>query len=307
MIVKRKSALFILLIILLVGCSNKKEFDANQSYVHISLDDVNMSVENLADKKYESLWDEPLFYILKKYHETYGAVFSLYVFEETFQLIGDEYQTEFSDSADWLKIGLHSRTSGERYDETIDYQTGKNDWNQFVDTVVQVTGTTETIDRIPRLHYYSGSKECLQGMNEAESGAVGFLAADDDRMSYYLSADENLTVQTNDSYYDDETGLVFLKTDMRGDWFDDDFESQNLYDVPKETDVYEELERRFSSEEYANQIGTYIWFCHEWRIYDGLTINENIEWIEDVCKFANEHKIPFDYPQNQLERYYKSN
>lgn len=305
---KKTSVILLILIILFTAYSNTKgsytkAIDANQSYIHISLDDVNLSVENLADNKYECLWDEPLFCRLKEYHETYGAVFSLYVFEDTFRQIGDGYQKDFFESADWLKIGLHSQSIDEIYDESTDYQTGKTDWNQFVDTVSYITGTTKSIDRFPRLHYFSGSKECLQGMKDANTGAVGFLAADDDRMSYYLSAEENSDIQINDSYYDDESELVFLKTDMRGDWFDDDFESENKYDSPKESGVSEELERRFSSEDYKNIIDTYIWFCHEWQIYDGVSLNGNIKWVEDVCRFARDKKIPFDYPQNQIERY----
>ena len=300
---KKTSVILIILILFLSACSKTKVIDANQSYVHISLDDVNLSVENLADKKYECLWDEPLFCRLKEYHETYGAVFSLYVFEDTFQQIGNGYQKDFFESADWLKIGLHSHSIDEIYDESIDYQTGKSGWNQFVDTVSYITGTTDSIDRFPRLHYYSGSKECLRGMKDANAGAVGFLAADDDRMSYYLSFEDNSDIQINDSYYDDELELVFLKTDMRGDWFDEDFESENKYDSPKESSVFEELERRFSSEDYKNNIDTYIWFCHEWKIYDGVSVNDNIKWIEDVCRFAIDKKIHFDYPQNRIERY----
>ena len=300
---KQTSVVFFILIILLVGCSNNSNvIKADQPYIHISLDDVNLSVGNLADKKYESLWDEPLFCRLKEYHETYGAVFSLYVFEDTFRQIGDEYHKDFSDSADWLKIGLHSHSVAERYDESTDYQTGKTAWNRFVDSVTYITGTTRSIDRFPRLHYYSGSKECLLGMKDANLGAVGFLAADDDRISYYLSIEENSNIQTNDIYNDDENGLVFLKTDMRGDWFDDDFESKNNYDRPEKLGVYEELERWFSSEDYKNQIKSFIWFCHEWRIYDGLSVNDNIKWIEDVCRFAEDNKIPFDYPPNHIER-----
>ena len=151
----KTSVILLILIILFATCSYSKAIDANQSYIHISLDDVNLSVGNLADKKYESLWEEPLFCRLKEYHETYGAVFSLYVFEDTFRQIGDKYHEDFFNSADWLKIGLHSHSIAERYDESIDYQTGKTAWNSFGDSVTYITGTTGSIDRFPGLHYYS--------------------------------------------------------------------------------------------------------------------------------------------------------
>ena len=139
-------------------------------------------------------------------------------------------------------------------------------------------------------------------MKDAVLGAVGFLTADDDRISYYFSIEKNSNIQTNDIYNDDETGLVFLKTDMRGDWFDDDFETKNSYARPEKTGVYEKLERRFSLEDYKNQIKAFIWFCHEWRIYDGVSVNDKIKWIEDVCRFAEDYTIPFDYPQNHIVR-----
>jgi hypothetical protein len=34
--------------------------------------------------------------------------------------------------------------------------------------------------------------------------------------------------------------------------------------------------------------------------YDGKKITEESKvWIEDICRFAYDQKIPFDYPQNK--------
>lgn len=268
--------------------------------MHISIDDVELSISKLADCRVDSIWDEPLFAELKRLHNEYGAVFSLYVFEDTFSKIGNKYKHDLYDTANWLKFGLHSNGVDEEFNSDSTYEEGKAAWSSFVYDVTSATGTAESVDRIPRLHYYSGSRECLKGMRDAYNGSLGFLVADDDRMSYYLTTTENNYLQKNDYLYDSQESLVYVKTDMRGDWFDKDFTSDNRYEAPKVNDVYQELVRRFSSDKFKAQIEAYIWFCHEWMIYDGESVNENMEWIEDVCRFATDNHIPFDYPQNRI-------
>ena len=290
-----------LMMCMLTGCHKNGIQKSETTYIHISLDDVELSISNLANSRVISIWDEPLFAELKRLHNEYGAVFSLYVFEDTFSKIESKYACDLYDTADWLKFGFHSSTITEKLGSDSTYEEGKEEWNSFVQDVTRVTGTAESIDKIPRLHYYSGSKECLDGMRDSDNGALGFLAADDDRISYYLTTEENEYLQKNDCFYDSQESLVFLKTDMRGDWFDRSFSSENHYDAPKFNDVYKELERRFSSDLFNRQTESYIWFCHEQKIYDGKSLNENIVWIEDVCRFAKDNSISFDYPQNRIK------
>lgn len=271
------------------------------SFIHISFDDVTLCIENLINKTYTSVFEEPFFAWLKSLNEQYGAKFSLYVMNiANLANVPDTYKSEFLAAKDWLKFGLHSNTANSTY-ENATYATGAADWNAFVSQIIRITGTFETIDRVPRLHYFYGSKEALQGMRDCECGALGFLAADDSRQSYYLTASQNSFLKTHDSIIDFANGLLFYNTDFRGDWFKSGFTSENIYNVPVKSNVYDELLYRFALAKYADTFKSYIYFCHEWQFYNGTVVNENRAWTEDICRFGNDYNIPFDYPQNRID------
>ena len=280
-----------------------KDYETNeieQSFMHISFDDVTYSFQNLSSKNYASLYDEPFFAWIKSLHDTYGAKFSLYVYDGTLNSVPNRYADEFSAAAEWLKIGIHDGGNGV-YNSfaNTSYADAKNYWNNFVEQVERITGGTKNIDRVPRLHYFAASKDALLGMNEAECGALGFLSADDDRISYYFNSEIRTYLYDNDHITDRSNGLVFLSTDMRGDWFTGNFSTTNRYKAPINTNVYDELVYRFSSDEYSSSRESFIFFAHEWQFYNGSTLNGYKAWTEDACKFAYDYEIGFDYPQNK--------
>ena len=180
-------------------------------YVHISFDDAEHCFRNLKNNNYTSLWDEPFFAALYDAHESYGARFSLYVWKDVLHDQPTDYQDEWQAAADWLKIGLHSDGDGNFAE--ADYTRGKTEWEHFISDVYAMTGSYDSIDRIPRLHNFAGSSEALRGMCEAEQGALGFLAADDTRISYDLTAEENAVLLESDYLF--YNGRVYLPTDLR--------------------------------------------------------------------------------------------
>ena len=271
-----------------------------RGFMHISFDDVSYSFANLSTKNYTSLYDEPFFAWLKSLHELYGAKFSLYVYDGALNNVPDTYASEFRSASDWLKIGLHDGGNGV-YNSFAgtSYSAAQSYWNNFVAQVKRFTGGTDNIDRVPRLHYFAASKEALIGMSEAECGALGFISADDDRISYYFNSEIRDYLYDNDHITDLSNGLVFLSTDMRGDWFNSGFSSANNYKAPSYDNVYDELIHRFSSDEYSVARESFIFFAHEWQFYNGSVLNSNTIWTEDACRFAKEKGIAFDYAQNR--------
>ena len=162
-----------------------------------------------------------------------------------------------------------------------------------------ITGTTDSVDRMPRLHYFKGSEAALQGMRDADCGALGFLSADAERASYYLGQDLSAWIYNNDHITDHKNNLVFLATDFRGDWFLNNTSNTYTYKKISKPTVYEELEHRFASEEFEGTLSSFIFFAHEWQFYSGTTLSSNKAWTEDACKFAADRGIAFDYPQNR--------
>lgn len=270
-------------------------FVCQPCFVHISFDDVGNCLKNLTKEDgYSSLFQEPFFGWLQGLHAQYGAKFSLYCYADVLQCVPDRYREEFYAASDWLKIGLHADSS-DTYGNW-NYETAKAAWNGFVDHVYRITGTYDSVDRMPRLHYYAGSEKALLGMRDANVGALGFLCADDLRISYYFGAVEAEYLYTNDKIVA-ENGLIFLSTDMRGDWFAKDFSTTNVYRKPIRSTVYKELQYRYQSDRFAYGRSSYIFFSHEWKLYDGIRLNEGSQWVEDICRFASEGGICITYPQ----------
>lgn len=281
---------------------------ADAMYMHLSFDDVEYSLTNLAKHSYDSIYEEPFFAWLKDLHETYGAKFSLYTYTSVLTEHRDAlkvYQKEFAEAEDWLKFGLHAEEKDTDF-SGYTAEEGAAAWDEFVKEVVQITGTSDSVDRMPRLHAFAGSKEALKGMQGATNGALGFLAADDARNSYYLGAENSQYLYTNDYYIDQTNNQVFVATDLRLDWFETEFTSQYMYRAPSKGSVYEELNLRYQSEEYEDSRYSYLVFGHEWQFYDADGFIEEGDageiwkgWIEEVCRFANENSVYFHYPQEK--------
>ncbi|MBE7084969.1 MAG: hypothetical protein E7368_02815 [Clostridiales bacterium] len=276
----------------------KEEPKEDNRYIHLSFDDVTTCFSNLSTHTYPSLFDEPFFAKLQDLHEEDDAVFSLYTYNTTLAQTPDCYAEEFSANADWLKLGFHSNTQGYSL-ANESYENGKTYWNTFVRETTRVCGSTASIDRIPRLEYFSGSKPALLGMRDATCGALGFLSADDSRNAYYLGETTLSYLYDNDTYIDEENNLRFLATDIRGDWWFN-FSTNNQYKKPTKTTVKEELEYRFTLPEYEIPMQSVIIFTHEWLVYNGTALNEKFNVVSDACIFAKEQEIPFAFPQEKV-------
>lgn len=283
---------------------NKQEQDVempvyttNANYMHLSFDDVSNCFGNLANNTYESLFDETFFKQLQSLHNEYGAKFSLYTYNSVLNDVPNIYANEFANNSSWLKIGLHSNSNWLSLANAT-YNQGLTYWNDFVVNIERICGTTACIDRVPRLEYFSGSYNALFGMRDATCGALGFLSADDNRLSYYFNNDVMSYLYNNDYLKDEINNLLFLSTDIRGDWFYD-FTSNNTYKVPTKTNVFDELELRNENSSFDKSFESLIVFTHELLVYDGKTINTKFTSITDACRFAKKYNIAFDYAQNR--------
>lgn len=290
----------------------------SHKFMHISFDDISNCLTALINKSVTSLWDEPFFAFLKSLHETYGAKFSLYVFADRFSQLDSTYAEEFEKAKYWLKIGIHAPSSSTsfRFGQGRPAATKPSDyamlnrtavqtiWNDFVDQVKLVTGSYDSVDRMPRLHYYAAPLSVCRAMQEAKCGALGFLSADDDRQyNYYIETrvlTQKFWSEKVDTIYNDVTDCVLVPTDMRGDWFNPNFTSTYNYDAPVEDNVYDELVRRNGLSDYQNTFNSLIWFAHEWQMYNGNTLNDYKQWVIDACRFAQDYDFDFDYPQNRI-------
>ena len=263
-----------------------QEYPEDDYSIHISFDDVVASITNLSTNTYESLFDEPFFGWLQDLHREYGAKFSLYVYNlSKLSAVPDTYKEEFFDARHWLKFGLHAKTPGHNYASDT-YDNAQKDWNTLVTNIIRITGSHQSIDRIPRLHNFAGNLESVKGMRDAKCGALGFLGADDKRLSYHLTEEQNSILINKSKFEDTENGLTIYRTNYRGEFL-------NAVDG-----MYEKMESFLSNYSYADCFRPFVWFTHESYIYKNSELTDYSKNVEDVCRFAYDLNIPFVYPQN---------
>ena len=271
------------------GVDCNQYFGLEAPSVHISFDDVTACLSNLSSNTYPSLFDEPFFGWLKQLNTTYGARFSLYIYNlATLALVPETYRQEFFDSRHWLKFGLHANAPGYNYASGT-YDGAQSDWNTLVENVVRITGSYQSLDRIPRLHNFAGNLESLLGMRDANCGAMGFLGADDSRVSYHLTDEQNKSLISQSYYKDTDNELILFRTNYRGEF------------LGSAEGMYDKMQALYTNPTYANCFSPFVWFTHEPYVYKKSALTEYAKNVEDVCRFAYDHAIPFVYPQNRID------
>ena len=264
-------------------------FSSDAAAIHISFDDVVACISNLSTNRYSSLFDEPFFGWLKELHTAYGAKFSLYIYDlAKLAAVPSTYSEEFFESRHWLKFGLHAKSSGYNYASGT-YEGAQADWNSLIEHVVRITGSHQSIDRIPRLHNFAGNLESVKGMRDAHSGALGFLGADDGRISYHLSESQNQLLINQSFYMDTENDIAIFRTNYRGER------------LASADGMYEKMEAFLNNPTYSHCFGPFVWFTHEPYVYKNSALTEYCRNVEDVCRFARDHNIMFVYPQDRID------
>ena len=253
-------------------------------YIHLSVDDVELISIN---KKADFFKRGHLGYELVKLHNLYGIKISLYAqnWNEWKSIKDGEYR-QLDKYCQWLKLGIHTPSNGGDFGE-YNYISGKNEWELFCREVVRIGGNADSIDRLPRLHRFAGSKECIRGMNDADiCSALGFICADDMRLSYYINE------HVNSNGCDKEFGLYFFPSDIRLDWFDRKCHTSE-YDhwIPKTHNVINELKRYFLNIDKS----VYVVFVHQWQLCKGTKLKYRKKWLEKLCIIVNELKMSYTF------------
>ncbi len=249
-----------------------------EKWIHFSLDDSIEVFKDITDNQYNSIFENEELGQLKRLHDSYGIVVSLYCFYEKngfdLSMATDKYSAEFSENADWLKVGFHS------YDEDTNYALENDkkalcDYNMVILELLRITGNSECIDHVPRVHLYAGNKAVIQSWTRGGAEKVrGYLSADDDRDIYLFNSDQSKYISQLDYYYDIWNDIYFVPTDIRLEKADD----LKLALTEKSNDKY------------------LIIFTHEWALDADMYTK-----IEECCKYAQERGYSWDFVENTLE------
>lgn len=254
------------------------------AFVHYSIDDVILVFYDLTTKHPKSIFDIEMFSFFRKLHQRYGLVLSCYCFfaRDSFSLekCVHSYKQEFEENASWLKFGFHG------YNESTDYnsQNVKSSilqYEAFVHEMKQIVGE-KSLDLIPRIHGFKASREFVSYL--ANNGCLslkGLLSADDDRISYSLSIDDDKYLKLHRKLWLDD--MIYLRTLHR----------------------FESLRRIGSLFAISASGGEF--FTHEWVFYSSRNIKMMVRskivkvTMLILCEYYKRRGIGFAFPMDKYK------
>lgn len=234
--------------------------------VHLSIDDVILSLKDLAEKRPNSVYDIAFFYELKILNEKYGAVFSLYAFEnyaERFFIneISMKYWEELVSSG-FIRFGFHGTFIESNNDMFFEK------CSNFYSVLPK-----ELCTQVLRLHKYKADKECIDFLKKYDISEL-LCREDESRIrqkfpqSYILSEKEESLLQETLK----KDNINFRKTDIRLEFHD----KIHLRDR-----VIEEIKRK------ENADSEIVIFTHEKNI-----LNKSVSF-DMVLKLLLEYRVDY--------------
>ncbi|MDR1377658.1 MAG: hypothetical protein LBJ36_01200 [Synergistaceae bacterium] len=169
---------------------------------HISFDDVWLCLNDINRKKYKSVFENSFLSTLLKFNKKYGAKFTLYCFDRVksfdIEKMTDRYFEELT-SADFIKFAYHGCFEQGNLIERFSL------FNKNIERIGGKTSSTL------RLHRFQANEIDISILTAG--GVNTLLCADDDRINYSLSLDENVRLQQQRQIFKD--GVLYRKSDLR--------------------------------------------------------------------------------------------
>ena len=271
-------------------------------YVHFSIDDVEVLLSDIKTNNgtYTSVFENETLNKLKQLHDSYGAVFSLYCYADSTAGLPNKFKSELMANSDWLKFGVHSKNSSTNF-SSQNGTTAAQTYDQFIENMMMFCGSTDAIDRIPRLHNFSAGLEVMKALRDSDCGLIGALTAENDnpneqmanRKSYYLSDSQESWIKNRTKLIDIINGLVFYRTTIRTDWFNSASDWQEVYPESDGT-ISGLLESWEGDAKRADDMFALEIFGHEWK--------ENILTVfSEACAWLHGRGYSFDFHQNRID------
>ena len=195
--------------------------------IHFSVDDVFEILWELGQGERRSIFEQKYLAFFKELHDRYGCTFSGYCFLEkggrkldelTFS---KELTDELHDNAGWLKFGFHALDHETAYGKTHftvsrvrgSYEEAYEDCRRMHEVLMKLCGGAESLDLVPRIHYFAGTTEALCAWRNL--GVKGLLSADDDRLPYDLDEAQMLELKRSYRLTDASCMLQLIRTAFR--------------------------------------------------------------------------------------------
>ena len=277
-----------------------------KGFLHFSFDDTIYTLKDIKDKGYSSIFDQPFFAVLKSLHDKFGAVFSCYCFldykedgEIVFSLedFNEPKVGELKENSSWLKFGLHSK-DGETNYASGTQENAKTDYDRFINQIVRITGSVESIDLCPRLQNFAGNLITCQTMRDASCGIIGLLSAD------YSETGGEPNTDISQGYYLTDPATKFIA--KKGKWFDLEnqlwfFPSNLRLDNTVSANITTYMDKFLTIEKWG-RASIIVMYAHENQMFKNGSLNEDYtKRFENCCQWAVDNGYSFDFPMNKIK------
>lgn len=189
-------------------------------YLHLSVDDVIDDLTPLFGRAaLEDPWRQPTFALLRTLHERYGVVFSLYLFRTNgvwnLDGVDGRHRDAFASASSWLRFGFHGEDAHTSYGRGSPPERAGDQYAAVARAIVAMAGE-EALDRLPRIHRYTGHRDVLRAWRRAHHGITGLLTAEDDRSdTYHLDRRQRARLLALGEIVDEREGLTLVRTHLR--------------------------------------------------------------------------------------------
>lgn len=175
--------------------------------IHFSIDDVIFSLQELTTRNYKSIFNHPFYAFLRRLHKRYGCVFSLYVFAQkngfAIEDMTCRFREEFLANSDWLRFGYHGESASATSDLCYQYSR--------INKAIERFSGQSRICRTIRIHGFNATKNEVIYLSKNDLRCL--LCADDDRVSYDLSHEEDKELKSYGCISKD--GVIYRRSDVR--------------------------------------------------------------------------------------------
>ena len=184
--------------------------------IHFSVDDTIEVFHFLTKNNPTSIFEHPKLKFFRTLHNEHNFIVSMYCFYEqddfNLSMCPDKYKNEFEENSSWLKFGFHALGETTKYGNT-DAETFIGDLIKTVDNLKRIVSESAVTYDV-RLGFGQGNKNCIKTMKECFDKFNVLYGVDDNRIIYYLSAEENDRYLDKGEFYDESIGIT-IKHCMR--------------------------------------------------------------------------------------------
>lgn len=237
--------------------------------IHFSIDDVLPSLKYFTEHQdtFNSLWELDFYKKLCYFHEEYGLIVTLNLFDQargfSIDNVSNTIKNDFMKAKDWLYLSFHGRETEKEFyvsDNIHEFIKSYESVEHFSDYM-----QGRKLSGIARIHFFEVGKKQIEFLYK--KGITTLLTADDNRNSYGLSKEFCNEIRKKHSLLIDK--IKYVHTDLR---------IENIKNVENEI-----LKIREKDE--------VVLFTHEWCFLKNIDILEKI--FENLIK--KDKYIPCKY------------